>query len=77
MELNQRKLEILHNAFMLSHSGRGQVVQPEALRDAHELCEQGWLERRIHDDQVTWWWSAKAETALALDAMTDTSNRQN
>jgi hypothetical protein len=28
MELTQRKLEIRHNAFVLSRSGRGQVVNP-------------------------------------------------
>jgi hypothetical protein len=74
MELNQRKREILFNAWLLAREGKGQVVEDEAIRDAHELCEAGWLARRVEDDQLTWWWSDRAELALNLDALKDQQN---
>ena len=69
MELTATQKEILFNAWVLAREGKGQVVEDWAIPDAHRLAEEGWLERRIQDDQVTWWWSDRAELALNLDAL--------
>lgn len=69
MQLTETQREILFNAWCLSHVGCGQVLHDEYIPAAHQLVEAGWLERRIEDDQLTWWWSAPASTALELDAL--------
>jgi hypothetical protein len=71
MELTETHREILYQAWLLNRAaGAGQVLEDGAIPDAHELAEAGWLKRRIQDDQVTWWWSDRAETALGLASLT-------
>jgi hypothetical protein len=38
---------------------------------AHELAEQGWLQRPLvtEPDGRSWWWSPRAELALELNAL--------
>jgi hypothetical protein len=71
MEFTPTQLEILTNAWALGREGRGQVVQPWALPDAHELAEAGWLERKMVAGRATWWWSRQAEMALDLNALAE------
>ena len=50
--------------------GNGQVVTDEAIPDAHELAEQGWLERRTEDNgDMSWWWTPAAEHALDVSGL--------
>jgi hypothetical protein len=72
--MTDEQLNILYRAWVLSHNRAGQVLEPWAYPDAHQLCEQGWLDRRIQDDVVTWWWSDRADLALSLDALIDSQS---
>jgi hypothetical protein len=49
------------------------VLEDWALEDAEQLCDAGWLERRpVNDsDDVAFFWTAEAETALDLNALTE------
>ena len=71
MNLTESQQQILFNAWLFARYGNGQVVTDEAIPDAHELAEQGWLERRFEPDgEMSWWWTSQAETALELGALT-------
>ncbi len=68
MEFTEQQQEILTNAWLLTP--KGQVLEPWAYPDAHELAEQGWLERRFEPDgEMSWWWTPQAETALDMNAL--------
>ena len=67
MELNDTRLELLCNAWLLAPMGIGMVVTDDAFVDAHYLAEHGWLKRRVEaDGQVSWWWSERADAAFDL-----------
>jgi hypothetical protein len=68
--MTDEQLTILYRAWVLSHNRAGQVLEPWAYPDAHDLAEQGWLERRFEPDgELSWWWTREAETALDLSAL--------
>ena len=72
MDFTDTQAEILVNAWALARAGRGQVVEPWALPEAVRLCEAGWLERRMLDNgHASWWWTEQAETALDLNALSE------
>jgi hypothetical protein len=74
MNFNETQAEILVNAWLLAREGCGQVLEPWAYPDAVELEEAGWLERRHEDNgPSSWWWTPQAETALDLNALTETA----
>jgi hypothetical protein len=76
MDFSDTQAEILGNAYWLAREGKGQVVQPECLPDAHELYEAGWLDRKIEENgDISWWWSLQAEGALRLRALMDSRRR--
>jgi len=70
VQLTETQQEILYNAWALSLDGKGMVLEDWAYVDVHPLAEQGWLERRFEPDgEMSWWWTAAAETALDLNAL--------
>jgi hypothetical protein len=78
MNCTETQAEILATAYLLAREGKGQVVTDDAIPDAHELAEQGWLERRFAGDELAWFWTAQAETALDLSALLQSAEgRQN
>jgi len=79
MEFTELEAEILVNAWLLAREGRGQVVEPWAPPEAVRLSEAGWLERKMLDNgDAFWFWTAEAETALDMNALTQSaSGRQN
>ena len=75
MDFTDEQKDILYRAWLLARDGNGQVSESWAYPDAHELAEQGWLERRIEDNgELSWWWTSQAETALELGALTSGSS---
>ena len=72
MEFTETQQEILTNAWALAQIGNGQVVEEWAVADAERLVEAGWLERQPLDNGDTaYWWTQEAETALDMNALTD------
>jgi hypothetical protein len=70
MDFTETQREIIVNAYLLALEGKGQVIEDWAYPDAHELAEQGWLQRRFQPDgELSWWWTSQAETALDLNAL--------
>jgi hypothetical protein len=62
--------EIIGNAFLLSLEGKGQVLEDDAIPDAHRLAEAGWLERRFEENgDMSWWWTGAGDTALGLSGL--------
>ena len=75
MDFTELHQEIAGNAYLLSLEGKGQVLEPYAYPAAHELAEQGWLERRLEDSgDMSWWWTPAAETALDVNALLQSVN---
>jgi hypothetical protein len=71
MEPTTEQCEILFRAKILAATGSGQVLEPWAVPDAHELAEAGWLERRFTDDgELAWFWAPQGDVALELGALT-------
>ena len=66
--MTTEQLEILADLWAASRSGLGAVLNDDAIPAAHQLAEQGWLRREVTDDtdQLCWFWTEKAETALRL-----------
>ena len=50
MDFTDEQAEILFRAWALAQEGRGQVLENWAIPAAHQLVEEGWLERRFEDD---------------------------
>jgi hypothetical protein len=71
--------DILYRAWLLARDGNGQVVTDDAIPDADDLAEQGWLARRFEPDgEMSWWWTLAAETALDVNALLQSAEgRQN
>jgi hypothetical protein len=69
VDFTATQLDILFGAWATSRDGNGQVLEDDAIPDAHELAEQGWLERRILGDELAWFWTPAAETALDIGAL--------
>ena len=55
------------------------IEEPGRYPAAHELAEQGWLERRFEPDgAMSWWWTPAAEGALDVNALLESAvGRQN
>lgn len=78
MNFTETQQEILVNAYLLARRGHGQVVTDEAVPAAHELAEQGWLERYFRDGQLCWRWTPAAEHALDVNSLLQAADgRQN
>jgi hypothetical protein len=79
MTFTETEAEILVNSYLLAREGCGQVLEPWAYPEACRLADAGWLERRPEDNgDWSWWWTAEAETALDLNALTESvAGRQN
>jgi hypothetical protein len=75
VELTETQLEILSSAWALHARGCGLEVEDEYVPDTDQLAELGWLERRLDGDELTWWWTGRAETALQLNALTTVEGR--
>jgi hypothetical protein len=67
--MDQEQMEILYNAWALAREGFGMVITNDAYPVAHELAEQGWLERQFVDDELAWFWTPQAEVALNTGAL--------
>jgi hypothetical protein len=71
MELTQDKARVLCGAWAAHQSGGGVALDdPGDFVAAHELAEVGWLERRFVGDDLAWFWTQAAETALDLHSLT-------
>ena len=78
MNFTDTQREILVNAYLLARRGYGQVVADDAIPDAHDLAEAGWLERYFRDGQLCWRWSPRAEHALDVNQLLESAaGRQN
>jgi hypothetical protein len=81
MELTQDHLQVAYNAWAAAQDGGGVVIdEPGLYPAAHELAEEGWLERRFvtSPGEMSWWCTSAAETALDLNAlMGSAEGRQN
>lgn len=77
MELTETHLELCFAAKMVAPGGI--VIVDAAVPAAHELAEQGWLERRFDSyGELVWHWTAAAETALSLSGLVvDAATRKN
>lgn len=73
MTFTDTQLEILYHAWLLAHDGgKGQVIEPWAYPDAHDLAEHGWLERReVDDGELAWFWTPQAEAALNVSELVE------
>jgi hypothetical protein len=70
MNFTDEQLEILYRAAVLARKNLGQVLEPWAFAEAHELAEGGWLERRFEaDGEMSWWWTSQAEQALDVNRL--------
>lgn len=53
--MTEMQMDLLFKAYILAKGGLGMVLEPEAYPVAHELAEQGWLERRFESDgEMSW-----------------------
>ena len=82
MELTETQYELLFEAWTISRaeSPLGMVLRPDAYPDAHELAEQGWLERKFVDPAgaMSWHWTTQADQAFAFGTlMNSTDGREN
>jgi len=80
MELTPEHLQVAFNAWAAAQDGGGVVIEePGRYPAAHELAEQGWLERRFEPDgAMSWWWTPAAEGALDVNALLESAvGRQN
>ena len=75
--MTETHLELLFGAKMVAPGGI--VIADAVYPQAHELAEQGWLERRSDQDgEPVWHWTQSAETALELSAVVvDANSRHN
>ena len=74
MNFTETQKELLFNAWLFARDGHGQVVTDDAIPDAHDLAELGWLERRFNGDEMSWWWTPQAERALDVNALISTAS---
>lgn len=80
MDLTEKQHELLFEAWTISRADppMGMVLKPDCYPDAHRLAEQGWLARRFVDDELAWFWTPQAETALDMNALLQSADdRQN
>ena len=80
MDFTAEQQDILFRAWLLARDGNGQVVTDEAIPDAHELAEHGWLERRFENatGELCWFWTDAAEHALDFNELLRSADgRQN
>ena len=79
MELTTDHLEILFRARMLG-TNRGQVLEVWQYPEAQALADNGWLRRQFEQNgDVSWSLTAQGDTALDLNALTESAveGRQN
>ena len=74
--MTDEQLEVLFQVWLVSRHGLGAVLNDDAIPAAHRLAEEGWLRREITDDtdQLCWFWTEKAETALRLATAAESVN---
>jgi hypothetical protein len=80
LEPTDDHLRIAGAAWAAAQDGGGVVLDDPGLYPvAHELAEQGWLQRRFVTEpgELSWWWTPAAETALGLSALSDVTGREN
>jgi hypothetical protein len=78
MNLTPTQLDLLAAAWAVAQDGNGVVIANDAYPDAHDLAEHGWLERRFVGDELAWFWTPAAETALDLNGLLQAADgRQN
>jgi hypothetical protein len=67
------ELRVLFDAWVVHQDGEAFAPQDVFLPECHRLAEAGWLERRMHGDDVVFRWSDQAEAALNLSAAMTTA----
>jgi hypothetical protein len=79
MEFTDVQQDLIVAAWATARNGGGIVITDEAIPDAHELAEAGWLERRFQPDgEMSWHWTREAELALDVNALVEsTHDRRN
>ena len=76
--MTDEQMAILFDAWFVGREGHGLVLDDAAIPMAHQLAEAGWLERRITDDTLGWFWTQQAEHALLSGRLVMShENRQN
>jgi hypothetical protein len=78
VELTQEHLRVAYSAWAAAQDGGGiSLDDPGLYPAAIELADQGWLRRRFVTEpgELSWWWTAAADTALALSGLTDVEGR--
>jgi hypothetical protein len=75
--LTEDELQVLGDLYLARMAGLAGATHAEFLPAAHAMCERGWLERRWHGDDVVWWLTTEALTALDLSALTNVEGRDN
>jgi len=79
VELTQDHLHVAFSAWAAAQNDGGVVLEEPGLYPAaHQLAEQGWLQRRFVTDrgEPSWWWSPRAELALERSALADVTKRK-
>lgn len=72
MDFTETQKGLLFSAWGLATHDRGMVLTDNAVPDADELVEHGWLDRRPLDDgDCAYFWSQAAALAVELGALTD------
>jgi hypothetical protein len=82
MDLTDKQYELLLEAWAISQADppMGMVLKPDCFPDAHELAEQGWLERKFVDPagDMSWHWTRAADAAFDFsDLLQSAAGRQN
>jgi hypothetical protein len=75
--LTDDELQVLGDLYLARMAGLAGAVKDEFIPEAHDLAERGWLERRWHHDEMVWWMTDQALTALDLSALTNVEGRDN
>jgi hypothetical protein len=67
-DLTLDEMQVAYDLFIARQLGLAGAVKPEYLPEAHNLCERGWLSRRIEDDDVIFEFTDAGLVALNLGA---------
>jgi hypothetical protein len=72
MDFTDTQCDLPFAAWAITRDGsnKGMVLEANAYPDAHELAEQGWLQRQFQPNgEMSWHWTPQAETVLNIDAL--------